>query len=150
MPKYARNAQCLLTASGEGVLRFPFNRALVNELKASIAYRFRSYDAVTKAWTVLPAYVDLAIAILLDHFSDAEVPRRGQTWERQHQRRPEPWPSGSDPFRVLHLRETAPVELIEGAYCILARLHHPDAGGSTEAMQQLNGAYMALKARVRA
>ena len=57
---------------------------------------------------------------------------------------------GRDHFRVLHLRETAPVELIEASYRVLARLHHPDRGGSTEAMQAINGAYTALRERVSA
>ena len=47
----------------------------------------------------------------------------------------------------LHL-PTAPPELVEGAYRILARLHHPDAGGSREAMQAINGADAALRERV--
>ena len=66
------------------------------------------------------------------------------------QSRPEPRGCGGDHYRILHLRETAPVELIESAYRVLARLNHPDAGGSTEAMQQINGAYAALRERVTA
>jgi curved DNA-binding protein CbpA len=33
---------------------------------------------------------------------------------------------------------------------VMARLCHPDRGGSTEAMQQINGAYAALRERVSA
>ena len=55
-------------------------------------------------------------------------------------------PTGSPrPFAVLHLLPSAPSELIEGAYKILARLYHPDRGGSTATMQALNEAHDALK-----
>jgi curved DNA-binding protein CbpA len=46
---------------------------------------------------------------------------------------------------VLHLLPSAPPELIEGAYKILARLSHPDVGGDPEAMRALNEARDALK-----
>jgi hypothetical protein len=118
---------------------------MVEDLKATIPYRFRDWDPARKVWTIEPAYADLAIEILLHHFPAAETPRRSRSQAHDQIR-----PAGSDHFRVLHLRETAPVELIEGAYRVLARLSHPDAGGSTEAMQELNGAYAALRERVRA
>jgi hypothetical protein len=42
----------------------------------------------------------------------------------------------------------APPELIEAAYRVLAKQHHPDAGGDTVTMQRLNTAYAVLKAQV--
>ena len=45
-----------------------------------------------------------------------------------------------DPFEVLGLRPDAPADLIEAAYKTLAKVRHPDAGGSDEAMQELNEA----------
>ena len=53
-----------------------------------------------------------------------------------------PWRAGSgSPYRILGLDPTAPDELVKLVYRHLARRLHPDAGGSTEAMARLNGAY---------
>jgi DnaJ-class molecular chaperone len=88
--------------------------------------------------------VDVAITLLLRNFPDADVPFRSRAQAA-------PAPSRNDePFAVLHLRETAPVELIEASYRTLARLYHPDTGGDLLTMQRINGAYAALKARVPA
>jgi DnaJ-domain-containing protein 1 len=154
MRKDTREQQARLTAFGEVVLRFPFCSALVDDLKAEIPYRFRKYAPTSKEWTVEADYADLAVHLLLRYFPDAEVPARWRVrapWEE-----PPPWeappPSagGNDHYRVLHLLPTAPVELIESAYRTLARLHHPDRGGDVVAMQRVNAAYHALKARVSA
>jgi hypothetical protein len=118
---------------------------MLEDLKAAIPYRHREWDPARKVWTIESAYADLAIEILLHHFPAAETPRRSRTQTHDQGR-----PAGNDHFRILHLRETAPVELIEGAYRILARMYHPDRGGDSEAMQQINSAYAALRERVSA
>jgi curved DNA-binding protein CbpA len=45
-----------------------------------------------------------------------------------------------DPYTVLHVSRNASPEVIEAAYHALAKLHHPDVGGSDAAMQRLNRA----------
>jgi hypothetical protein len=144
MTHSTRRPQCRLTPYGEAILSFPYSAPLVSALKDRIPHQFRSYDTAWKEWRVWAGFQDLAICLLLQHFPDADV--SGST-------RTEPGLRGrvreTDPFGVLHLRETAPVELIEGACRILARLHHPDAGGTDDAMQAINGAYAALRERVR-
>jgi hypothetical protein len=144
-------ARCRYTAFGEAAFTVAYAhepaqaKAFIAELKDAVPYKFRTYDPALKEWRVWGGFEELAVALLLQHFADAEVPRRG----RPHAK-PELKPSGNDHFRVLHLRETAPVQLIEASYRILARLNHPDAGGSTEVMQAINGAYTTLRERVRA
>jgi hypothetical protein len=145
MPKHSAHASCRLTAFGDAVLTFPYSARLVDDLKQAIPYRFRTYDPRSKTWTIEPAYVDLAIATLLEHYPDAEVPRRARTHCPAGS-----WWADNDHFRILPLRETAPVELIESAYRVLARLNHPDAGGTDEATRAINGAYAALRERVSA
>jgi hypothetical protein len=51
-----------------------------------------------------------------------------------------------NPFTVLHLTEDAPLEVIIAAYRALAQLHHPDHGGSDEAMARINDAYTSARA----
>ncbi len=47
----------------------------------------------------------------------------------------------ADAWSELWLKPGAPREVIDAAYRTLARLYHPDAGGSEEAMTRLNRAY---------
>lgn len=51
-----------------------------------------------------------------------------------------------DPYEVLGVRPDAPLEVIESSYRALAKVRHPDAGGSEEAMRELNAAFEKVKA----
>jgi hypothetical protein len=146
MPNTTRTARCRLTAFGEAILTFPFNRALVDELKAGIPSRFREYNATTKEWTVQPEYLDYAVALLLQHFPDADVPASSR-W--RHGRAPE-WRQEADHFSTLHLLPTAPHAVIDAAYRALAKIHHPDRGGDPAAMRRLSAAHEALARRLSA
>lgn len=55
-----------------------------------------------------------------------------------------------DPYEVLGLRPGATAEEINGIWRIKSRSAHPDAGGSNEAMAELNAARDALLARIGA
>lgn len=46
-----------------------------------------------------------------------------------------------DPWQTLGVRPNAPAAEVRAAYRALALRHHPDAGGSDEAMAELNRAY---------
>ncbi|MCS6806314.1 MAG: J domain-containing protein [Acidobacteriota bacterium] len=48
-------------------------------------------------------------------------------------------------YATLHLLPTAPPELVKAAYHCLARINHPDVGGDTKSMQQINIAYAHIK-----
>ena len=56
-------------------------------------------------------------------------------------------PSQENPYDVLGVRPTATQDEIDAAYRQKARHAHPDAGGSTEAMQRLNDAKNKLKGK---
>lgn len=45
-----------------------------------------------------------------------------------------------DPYEVLGVRPDADLEIIEAAHRALAKRHHPDVGGSAEAMAEINAA----------
>jgi len=45
-----------------------------------------------------------------------------------------------DPYEVLGVRPDAPAEVIDSAYRALAKQRHPDAGGTDDAMTELNEA----------
>jgi hypothetical protein len=145
MAQHTLRATCRRTAFDEIECTIPYHAELIAAWKDAVPSRNRNYDPDTKAWRFLGDYRDLAIGLVVQYFPAAEVPNRSRS-----QAHGQSHPAGSDHFRILHLRETAPVELIEASYRVLARLYHPDRGGTHEAMQELNGAYAALRERVSA
>ncbi len=54
-----------------------------------------------------------------------------------------------DPYEVLGVTKATPLEVVDAAYRVLAKSAHPDAGGSDEAMAELNEAYEVVKASAR-
>lgn len=56
-------------------------------------------------------------------------------------------PGARDPWEVLGIPETADLEIAEAVYRAKAKRLHPDAGGSVEAMAELNAAWAAIRAR---
>lgn len=51
---------------------------------------------------------------------------------------------GPQPHRVLFVAPDAPLEVVKAAYIALAKVYHPDCGGSKEAFLELKEAYEAL------
>src|SRR5262245_30234786 len=56
---------------------------------------------------------------------------------------------GRDCYEILQVHPSAEPEVIESAYRRLARKYHPDLGGSTERMAELNAAYEILRDPVK-
>ena len=50
-----------------------------------------------------------------------------------------------DPYTVLHLLPTAPMEVVEAAFRQLSKIYHPDAGGNEQLMQKITRAYQSIK-----
>lgn len=120
---------------GGYVLTFPYDPYLIEALKREIPAHAREYDPTLKAWTVGPVYAAVALELLRAIFPDAEIDGSG-AGQRD---------AAGDAWAVLHLRPTAPPQLVEAAYRCLARLHHPDAGGDHEQMQALNQAVETIR-----
>ena len=129
----------IVRRDGAVTLTFPFDGWLVDALKAEIPGHARTYAPDTRAWTIAPAYAGIAIRLMYQAFTDVEVidAAAGPGFDR-----------GGDPREaalvVLHLRPSAPPELVDAAYRTLARLNHPDRGGDHDAMLALNQAYDAI------
>lgn len=60
--------------AGEIELTFPFREELVDDLKAEIPARHRSWDPDDKVWRVRGPFARTAVDLLLDHFPGATVP----------------------------------------------------------------------------
>ena len=114
---------------------FPFNADVVAGIKRAVPAPLRSYNPDTKTWTVAGRYVGAVARILAQVFGDVDI-EGSRTGAADRGRRA----GTDDPYVVLHLRPTAPPELVSAAHKCLAKLHHPDAGGSTSTMQMINAA----------
>ncbi len=115
-------------------ITFPFSAFVVAEIKRAVPAPLRTYDPDSKTWTVAGRYVHAVYHVLARAFGEVDV-EGARSGAADHGRQ-----SRDDPWVILHLRPTAPPELVSAAHKVLARLHHPDAGGSTALMQRINGA----------
>jgi hypothetical protein len=148
----------------------PYNPDFVSELKALVPSWRRSYDPVTKAWTVRgETYGEDTQELVEETFGEIEycddqaaVNEAVETALRTH-RCPKPEaasPHGTDEClrRVCHLHQEhaslfvlpgAPWSVIQAAYRAIALLVHPDKGGKHERMVEVNRAYQTLEERQR-
>jgi molecular chaperone DnaJ len=55
----------------------------------------------------------------------------------------------TDPYEVLQVHQLAETEVIQAAFRVLARKHHPDSGGDPARMVALNEAWRILGNRKR-
>lgn len=138
------------------ILTFPYDADLVEALKRDIPARSRSYNPVTRAWTVRTPYAERAIWLLRQFFPHAQCVTAGahrQDTQSHPTREPLARPSH---YTVLHVLPSAPPEVVGAAYRALAKLHHPDAlpvpdrDRATQQMQEINIAIEALRAEGRA
>lgn len=133
------SARVVYLSTGAARCTFPYSAGLVAAIKELVPAAYRRYDPDDHSWTIEPPYGPRVSLVIMEVYPDVEV-EHGTTW-----RSPETSPVVIDPeYRVLHLLPTAPPELVETAYRTLARLHHPDAGGSTETMTEINSAVTAI------
>src|SRR6266498_2981910 len=71
--------------------------------------------------------------------------RESDQRERARQQAARPTNGSGCPYRTLHLQLDAPIELVRAAYRALALIHHPDRGGDTRRMQEINSAFDQIK-----
>lgn len=117
--------------------------AVVAALKQNIPARERRWDGNGKRWLFKDNWIEVAADILrvhrliVDHDDAPGEDARA--------------PVSAPPSRVLaayerlHLLPSAPPEVVAAAYRALAKRTHPDRGGDTTVMQQLNAAYALIR-----
>lgn len=127
-----------ITPRWDGWLLFevPYDPDWVEVIK-EIPPRQREWDPAKKRWAIGPLYAAEIREWTLRFFSASE----GKTSTSTKQR------TSADPYAALHLLPSAPAELIESAYRCLAKLAHPDRGGTHEQMLELTAAHDVLKAK---
>ena len=118
---------------------FAYDAFVVAELKRAVPSPLRTYDPDSRTWTIAGRYVHAVYHVLDQVFGEVDVEgSRSGAADRGR-------PTGGDPYVVLHLLPTAPPELVTAAHRCLAKLNHPDAGGSTAMMQAINSAVESIR-----
>ncbi len=126
----------------------PYNPAFVEDLKRTLRFPDRKWDADDKIWIISLQHEQTIVDLCRKHYGDVHVVRPKRTSDGTQSR-----PSSSaiqTPYDVLHVKPTAPAEVIGAAYRALARKYHPDVSGSPDAhqrMQELNSAYQQIEVR---
>ena len=121
-------AQFHRLTSGAAIFKVPFHRGWLESLKAAVPFPARDWDPVSRTWEISAEYVDFTLRLSKTVF--------GRVDEVAQFRDAAP----ANAWRTLHLRETAPPELVDAAFRVLAKAAHPDAGGSHEQMLELAAA----------
>jgi hypothetical protein len=113
--------------AGGYACRFGFDAELLSALKEAVPGRWRRWDRERKVWLFSHRGWPLAERVFQEYglLEGVHAPR--------------------DAWRTLCLQPDAPPELVTAAYRTLAKLRHPDRGGTDAAMRDLNLAYEELK-----
>jgi hypothetical protein len=117
-------------------VEFDFNAEMVDAIKLTIPSRQRTWKPEIKQWW-FRADVIVAVCSLADKHCGRYV-----HVEELYT------PTDSAPvtaYAALHLLPSAPPEVINAAYRALAKQVHPDSGGDTAKMQEINAAYALLR-----
>ena len=110
--------------------KFGYDAELIAALKDAVPRRWRRWDPERKAWL----------------FSFRGWPTAERVFQQFGLLEGDQAPPDKA-WRTLYLQPGAPAELVVSAYRTLAKLKHPDKGGTNEEMKRLNLAYENLQGR---
>ena len=113
----------------------PYSEDLYKALTTNIPANQRTWDAQHKVWYIWKKNFDLLTHILSKHCDDTILVDF-------------PAPEvAADDWSKLYLLPGAPMELVQSAYRVMAKLYHPDVNKATDAserMKAINAAYKHL------
>ena len=113
-------------------LEAPYNKDFTDTLKKSITSKKRVWNNEDKSWFIVKDQLD-KLCHLLDQYFDETILLDFP-----------PQQLSSTAWSKLFLLEGAPIEVIRAVYKALALKHHPDKGGDTAIMTNINVAYKEL------
>jgi hypothetical protein len=110
---------------------------------------FRRYEAESRSWMVHWKHLRSVANTARRFYDDCDwstLPPEWQMVAAGGEPVAIPEMQEENPFAVLFLTDDAPLEVIIGAYRALAKVNHPDAGGTDEQMAKLTNAYKRARA----
>ena len=120
-------------ASGGYKIRFPYDAEAVAAIEL-IPYYGRRYNPNGRTWWISSFHIDEARDLLaqIGYIESGTRQARGPSDDQS-------------PYARLWCRDGAPIEVVKAAYLALTRMHHPDAGGDTKTMQEINIAFETIE-----
>jgi DnaJ-domain-containing protein 1 len=132
-------------------VRASYNQEFVDWIKGEVMINCRHWNKENDAWVISYSYEDDLIVECFKLFSAVykvgkrSVKKTGpRAWKRPKQ---SPLDSRTA-YDVFHLQPSAPPELINAAYRVMAKLYHPDVYNgpdATDQMKKINDAYEKIR-----
>jgi hypothetical protein len=126
--------------TGDASVRFAFDAGVVALIKVVVPPRYRKWHANTKTWGIGGRYVDAVIRAariagqrVIDDSTGGRATGSGERVDRPRQRMITTW--AETLFAAVGPERAEPV------FKALVKVLHPDAGGDTQLMQDLNRAH---------
>lgn len=133
----------------------PYDPDFVEALKLDIPSSGRRWLADDKLWRVEKLFEFRLLSLLKEFFDTVErVPLSELSGAASGRSGYRPGANGGadslrQDYATLHLLPSAPAEVVKAVYRTLAKLKHPDAGGTTADMQHINAAYERIDEKER-
>jgi hypothetical protein len=124
------------------IMSWRSNKELFERARVAFKMHFphARFDGAEKGWAVPLEERDVLVEFLQYLSERFEFEVTGGVFENFHVDE-QAADSLEAAFATLHLLPDAPLEVVRAAYKALARLHHPDYGGSVQRMQSVNAAF---------
>lgn len=119
--------------------RTPYAPDFIDELKRTIPFPYRRWDAGHKVWIIDTIFEDELVDLCEEHFGEVRITRP----DANERARP-----NASHYSTLYLTPDAPGPVIDAAYRTLAKLWHPDINDdqqASERMKAVNIAYQRIK-----
>lgn len=112
--------------------------SFIDALKENVWPSYRKYDAENRRWLFCPE-------AMIDVYDTLNAYGIGYDGDQSPPPPPPSLMNRQAALAQLFLMPNAPADVITAVFRVLAKKYHPDMGGSTEKMQQLNAAMEVLK-----
>lgn len=116
---------------------------LLISVKHGIKVSHRKFDEKTQHWLVHWTYLAFVVHLARSYGMEVEYGTLPTKWQLQAagaQVMADETPV-ENPFARLYVTDDAPLDVVHAAYRALAKMHHPDVGGSTAKFQEVDLAY---------
>lgn len=115
----------------------PYHKAFLDEFRAAIPGSLRRWDPDAKEWYFKDTELNTVVEVVSKYFDQIDTDVKFDDSEGEASSSS----NGKSQWEILCLTSEAPIELVKFAYKMFAKVRHPDHGGSTKAMAELNRAY---------
>lgn len=122
----------------------PYSKGFVAFLRA-LPTKDRTFRPRDRRWSIDYRHLRAVVEAGERFFGRVDDSDLGFTGQGAFERDPTEAKPCAQTYAVLHLLPSAPPPVVKAAYRALARLHHPDTGGSARLMAALTHAYTEIE-----